>query len=236
MTKTLVLGGGYVGNALVDKIVSVEFTHASVEKAKIHRGIYFRLEDQSSWQNLPTTQDVIWTFPAAPLDLIREFHETKLQNCKRLLVYGSTSCYLTSHDEETVTEDNPLDLTKERVKGEEYLRQKGATLLILSGIYGLGREPVNWLRNGRIRSLRKRVNLIHRNDIVDISLYLLTENSLPRGERINLADGCSRRWSEIAEHYSIPINDNTSAVGGKIISNTKLCRLLPGEFQFRSLY
>ena len=218
------------------KFPNVEFTHASIEKAKTHGGIHFCLEEYKSWENLPTTKDVIWTLPPTDLNLVRKFHKNVLQKCRRVLVYGSTSCYLNLLDNESVNERNILDLTKARVKCEEFLRQKGATILALSGIYGPGREPINWLRQGRIRSTRKRVNLIHRDDIVDISWYLLTENRLPKGERINLSDGCSRRWSEIAEHYSISIDDNHSMAGSKIISNAKLRRLLPDGFQFRVLY
>lgn len=235
MTSTLILGCGYVGSALAAKIPYSEFTHSTQRKTKAAGGTYFSLEDRSSWPNLPPAGDIIWTFPAAPLDGVREFHQTALQNCKRLIVFGSTSCYLTREDNETVTEESPLDLSKERVKGEEYLRQKGATLLVLSGIHGPGREPVDWLRKGRIRSLQKRVNLIHRDDIVDISCYLLKEDRLPAGERINLSDGQSRRWSEIAEHYSIPVNDNNTPTTSKIVINAKLRHILPDDFQFRTL-
>lgn len=236
MTSTLILGRGYVGSALTARIPHAEFTHSTQLQAKATGSIYFSLEDRSSWRNLPPVDDIIWTFPAAPLDRVREFHQSTLQGCKRLLVYGSTSCYLTGEDDETVTEDSALNLSKERVQGEEYLRQNGATLLVLSGIYGPGREPVEWLRKGRIGSLQKRVNLIHRDDIVAISAYLLAENRLPSGERINLSDGQSCRWSEIAEHFSIAVSDKNTGATSKRVSNTKLRRLLPGDFQFRTLY
>lgn len=232
----MILGCGFVGSALAAKIPHANFTHSTHRKAKIQGGIYFSLEDPTSWRNLPPASDVIWTFPAVPQGQVREFHQTGLQDCKRLLVYGSTSCYLTNEDDETVTEDSPLDQSQERVTGEEYLRQNGARILVLSGIHGPGREPVDWLRKGRVRSLGKRVNLIHRDDIVDISCYLLKENRLPAGERINVSDGHSRRWSEIAEHFAILVNDNDTPTTSKRVSNAKLCRFLPKGYQFRTLY
>ena len=236
MEKTLILGCGYVGCALAEKIPDAIFTHRSIQKAEEPNGIYFNLDDLNSWDNIPVVADIIWTLPAAPLNLVQKFHKTVLPDCSRIVVYGSTSCYLTSKNEEVVTEEHPLDLNRGRVAGEEYLRKAGATILVLSGIYGPNREPANWLRKGLIRSPDKRVNLIHRDDIVDITLTLLNENLLPQGERINLSDGVGHVWSEIAGYYSIDIKADDNPVKNKIISNRKLRELLPEGFQFRELY
>lgn len=236
MSTTLILGSGYVGSALVAQIPHAVFTHSTQQNVRTLGGIYFRLQDRDSWRSLPPASDIIWTFPAAPLELVRELHETAMQDYKRLLVYGSTSCYLTSEDDETVTESYSVDLSKARVAGEEYLRDQGAMILVLSGIHGPGREPIEWLRQGRIRSLRKRVNLINRDDIVDITCHLLKADHLPTGERVNVSDGFSRRWSQIAEHYSIKVDDDGASAASKIVSNAKLRRLLPDGFQFRRLF
>jgi len=236
MEKILILGCGYVGSALANEIPDAVFTHKSIQKAEERNGIYLNLDDQNSWENISAVDDVIWTLPAAPLNLVQEFHKTVLHDCKRIVVYGSTSCYLTSKNEEVVTEEYSLDLNRDRVAGEEYLRKAGATILVLSGIYGPNREPVNWLRKGLIRSPEKRVNLIHRDDIVDITLFLLHENRLPEGERINLSDGVGRLWSEISGYYSIEIKADDTLIKNKIISNQKLRGLLPESFQFRELY
>lgn len=236
MATTLILGSGYVGSALAAQIPHAVFTHSTQQNVRTLGGIYFRLQDRDSWRSLRPVGDIIWTFPAAPLDLVRELHETAMQDCKRLLVYGSTSCYLTLKDDEMVTESYPLDFSKARVAGEEYLRDQGATILVLSGIHGPGRQPIEWLQQGRIRSLRKRVNLIHRDDIADITCHLLQEDRLPAGERINVSDGLSLRWSEIAEHYSIKVDDDGASVASKIVNNAKLRRLLPDGFQFRRLF
>jgi nucleoside-diphosphate-sugar epimerase len=236
MKKTLILGYGYVGSALANKLPDAVFTCKSVQKAEEHNGIYFNLDDLNSWGNIPAVDDVIWTLPAAPLNLVQKFHTNVLHDCNRIVAYGSTSCYLTTRNEEIVTEEHPLDLSRVRVAGEEFLRKAGATILVLSGIYGPNREPVNWLRKGLIRSLDKRVNLIHRDDIVDITLFLLHENKLTKGERINLCDGVNRLWSEIAGYYSVEIKTDNTLVKNKIISNQKLRGLLPEAFQFRELY
>lgn len=212
--QTLILGGVYVGHALARALPHTRFTHSSPEKATAHDGLYFNLNDRDSWGNLPAAEHIIWTFPAAPDALVREFYATLSQSYRQLWVYGSTSCYLTNENDELVTESHPLDISQARVQGEEYLRQQGATLLVLSGIYGPNREPLNGLQSGRIGSLQKRVNLIHRDDIIAITAHLLTQTGLA-GMRINVSDGYSRRRSEIAEHFGITLEGGYGFTDGE---------------------
>ncbi len=238
MNETLILGNGYIGSALSFSLTEAQYTHSSPEKATQNTAIYFNLSDPGSWKNIPAAKTVIWTFPAAPVELVEAFYQNHLKNCENLLVYASTSCYQFSGLDSLVTEQNHLDYQKPRVAGEEYLRQQNAAILVLSGIYGPQREPVNWLRKGRIRSFDKVVNLIHRDDIIEITRYLLENKCFPTGERLNISDGVYRRWSEIAEHYAIqdaPIS-NQQISNSKLVSNDKLRHLLPETFQFRTLY
>ncbi len=238
MQEMLILGHGYVGSALASRLPHAVFTSSSLEKANSNTGIYFNLNDRDSWKNLPKASTVIWTFAAEPLTLVEEFYQSNLQHCKNLLVYASTSCYQLSGEEDLVTENYPLSYAKSRVAGEEYLRKHNAAILVLSGIYGPERQPVNWLRKGLIRSLHKILNLIHRDDIVDITSYLLEENCFPHGERLNISDGMPKRWSEIADYYAIHSEDlgGNNKRASKSVSNEKLRQLLPSSFEFRKLY
>ena len=239
MQTILILGHGYVGSALASKLPYAVYTCRSPEKAHGNAAIYFNLNDRDSWENLPNANTIIWTFPATPLDLVEEFYQCRLQNCENLLVYASTSCYQLSGNEDLVTEEHPLNNAKPRVKGEEYLRKNNAAILVLSGIYGPERQPVDWLRKGLIRSLRKIVNLIHREDIVDITCYLLAQNCVPRGERLNISDGMFLRWSEIADCYAIQLDDDRGGNNKRVsksVSNEKLRQLLPKSFEFRKLF
>jgi nucleoside-diphosphate-sugar epimerase len=238
MQEILILGHGYVGSALASRLPHALVTSSSLEKAKSNAGIYFNLNNRNSWKNLPPVNTVIWTFAATPLDLVEEFYQDRLQYYENLLVYASTSCYKFSGEEDLVTEEYPLSYVKPRVAGEEYLRRYNAAILVLSGIYGPERQPVNWLRKGLIRSLQKTVNLIHRDDIVDITCYLLEENYVPYGERLNISDGMPLRWSEIADYYAIQSDDTgkDNKQTSKSVSNEKLCQLLPDNFEFRKLF
>ncbi len=238
MHEILILGGGYVGSALKSYLPNSIQTHRSPEKADLNAGIYFNLSDRDSWNNIPPAKTVIWTFPATPLNLVESFYQCQLQACKNLLVYASTSCYEFSNDQSLVTEQFPLSYAKDRVIGEEFLRKQNAAILVLSGIYGPEREPINWLRKGLIRNFEKIVNLIHRDDIVEITHYLLNKKLLPYGERLNISDGVYRRWSEIANHYEHSTSQVAikNSANSKLVSNEKLLKLLNEGFVFRSLF
>ncbi|HFD10878.1 MAG TPA: hypothetical protein ENJ32_00175 [Crenotrichaceae bacterium] len=238
MKKILILGHGYIGRALSARFPDSVYTSSSQEKAKLNSAIYFNLNDSDSWKNIPTDHTVIWTFPAAPLKRVKLFYLSRLQHSKNLLVYASSSCYEVLADDNLVTEHNPLDCSKPRVAGEEYLRQHNAAILVLSGIYGPQREPANWLRKGLIHAYDKTVNLIHRDDIIEITSYLLEHHLAPNGERVNISDGVGVRWSEIAAYYGISTSQGSMPDGtnGKIVSNSKLRKRLPDDFRFRSLF
>ena len=95
-----------------------------------------------------------------------------------------------------IDESAPLDLTKSRVQGEEYLREHhGAIVLRVAGIYGPGRNPLDWIKQGRVSPSRKYVNLIHAEDLAAICLLAL-EKGKP-GESYNVSDGTARTWDEI---------------------------------------
>ncbi|MEE9346049.1 MAG: hypothetical protein V3U88_10635 [Methylococcales bacterium] len=238
MQDILILGHGYVGGALASRLPHALYTSSTVEKANRNAGIYFNLNERDSWNNLPDAKTIIWTFAATPLDLVKDFYQIRLKNCENLLVYASTSCYQQYGDDNLITEENSLSYAKPRVAGEEYLREHNAAILVLSGIYGPERQPVNWLRKGLIPSLQKIVNLIHRDDIVDITCYLLEENCVAHGQRLNISDGMPLRWSKIADYYAIQSDDrdNGNKRASKSISNEKLCQILPDSFEFRKLF
>lgn len=234
----LILGGGYVGNRLAEKLNATR-THRTAEKCEdsgVDEGqtVQFDLTDHSTWDNLPSAETVIWTFPATPLDQVQAFYEAKLKDCKTLIVYGSSSCYQTEGDDYLVNENSPLDLTRDRVVGEEWLREQSATVLVLSGIYGPNREPKSWLERGRITTPQKRVNLIHVDDILNITTRIMESDQPIRSERFNLADGEALRWQTIADHYQLPITPSNKAYESKRVSNEKI-RAWLGGYEFNPL-
>jgi nucleoside-diphosphate-sugar epimerase len=112
------------------------------------------------------------------------------------------------------------------VQGEEYLREHhGAIVLRVAGIYGPGRNPLDWIRQGRVGPSRKYVNLIHVEDLVVICLQAL-EKGKP-GEIYNVSDGTPRTWDEICatakERWGVTATKvEEPRSSGKRISTAKL--------------
>lgn len=236
-----ILGAGYVGRALLARFPHADATHR--QRSAAPRTHVFDLDEPQSWGNPPLAgRHVIWTFPAAPLARVRQFHEARLQQAAGLIVLGSTSAYrLALSDEDavaTIDESAALDLDQPRVQGEEWLRGQGAMVLQLAGIFGPGREPVDWLRSGRIQDGAKLVNLIHVDDILSVIAHLLAQ-PMP-GRRLNVANGEPLAWRELAAKFQrlgtvpadLALPSSRSEEYGKRVEVTRLRALLP-EHRFR---
>jgi len=191
----------------------------------------FDLEQPSTWLNIPMGADLIWCFPATPLEQVQAFARTLDAPPRRIVVLGSTSAYdvpsqSTEYPPPWIDESAPVNLTKPRVQGEEFLRTNcGAIILRVAGIYGPGRNPIDWIRTGRVSPSRKYVNLIHVEDLAMICLAAL-EHGKP-GEAYNVSDGTPRTWNELCataqQRWGVAaaaIKEDHSS--GKRISNSKL--------------
>jgi nucleoside-diphosphate-sugar epimerase len=233
-----ILGAGYVGRALLQRFPAAVATRRT--PASDLGLLAFDLQDRGTWRNPPLAgRAVVWTFPAAPLAAVQAFYEAHLNAAANLIVLGSTSAYLAPESAEspfvTVTEQTPLDMSQPRVQGEEWLRQQGATVLQLAGIFGPGRDPADWLKRGLIKDGAKLVNLIHVDDIVAVITHLLAHTR--PGERINLADGEAPPWRELVARFRrdgrLPAEFTLPESGpeqhGKRVDNHRLHTLLPGH-------
>ena len=235
----IVLGSGYTGLALhrvgTSQGRSVHATSrnplSNLTSIPSEQRLKFDLEDPSTWPNIPAGADLIWCFPATPLEQVQTFARMLDAPTQRMVVLGSTSAYeVSDHSTEYpppwIDESAPIDLTKPRVQGEEYLRNKlGAIVLRVAGIYGSGRNPLDWIRQGRVSPLRKYVNLIHVEDLAAICLAAI-EKGKP-GETYNVSDGRPYIWSEICATAQQRWGVVATAVqedrlSGKRISNAKL--------------
>lgn len=229
-----ILGAGYVGQALLRRFPAA----AATRRRAMPPLPGFDLRDPASWEAPPLAgRTVVWTFPAEPLALVQAFFAAHLHDAAGLLVLGSTSAYRVADaagtPPATVTEESALDTTQPRVQGEEWLRERGATVLQLAGIFGPGRDPAGWLQKGLIRDGAKLVNLIHVDDIVAVIAHLLA-HPLP-GERLNVADGEPLPWRELAARFRrdgrLPgeyvLAESQADAYGKRVDSERLRRLLP---------
>jgi nucleoside-diphosphate-sugar epimerase len=249
----LILGAGYTGRWLY---TAAKMNSARVWATSRHPGdnlphidaddrLCFDLASPGTWAALPSDCDLIWCFPACPIGLVREFVETRKGAIRRLLVLGSTAGYADSNSGRTfpppwLDESAPLDHTRPRVQGEEYLRTNhDAIVLRVAGIYGPGRNPLDWIRQHRVTSSRRYVNLIHVEDLAAICLELCKRS--PPAEVYNVSDGIPRTWRTICRaartHWAIhPSDEDTRGGIGKRINTAKLQRAIEYRFKYPDLY
>lgn len=249
----VILGAGYTGRSLFTLAKSQGLpVLASSRSPDDHLSfvpssyrMLFDLERPATWQNLPADAHVIWCFPPTPEEHVSRFAQQVFSKNGRLIVLGSTSAYdrpalRSPRPEALIDESWPLDLTRPRVRGEEYLRlHHGATVLRVAGIYGPGRNVLDWIRLGKVTASTRYVNLIHVEDLAAICLLAL-ERAKP-GESYNVSDGVPRRWADICAEAkrrwgitSLPGTDDSRP--GKRISITKLRRDFDYSFRHQDLY
>lgn len=149
----------------------------------------------------------------------------------------------------------------DRVKGEQWILTKGATLLHLSGIvgdeedegsgnsgYGPPRTIKSFLSKGYIQNGLKLTNCIHIDDIHKIVLILIEkvkehgykQDSSGRhpvcGQRILTSCGAfrARDWAQALNLDPLPeiLPPHSSMKSSKILSIVKLLSLLPADYEW----
>lgn len=249
----VVLGFGYTGRVLHRTGTSEGRTVRATSRNPLNnlvgipseQRLKFDLEEPSTWLNIPVDADLIWCFPATPLEQVQAFARTLDAPPRRIIVLGSTSAYdapsqSTEYPPPWIDESASIDLTKPRVQGEEYLRNElGAIVLRVAGIYGPGRNPLDWIRQGRVGPYRKYVNLVHAEDLAMICLLAL-EHGKP-GEVYNVSDGLPHTWSELCvtaqQRWGVAAAAaKADPSSGKRISNAKLRAELGYVLRYPDLY
>lgn len=231
--RIVVLGAGYTGRALIHLLekegIEVVASNRSPEvyskRFASVRQIRFDLLDEATWR-IPSCDGCVILFPPAPPESVERIAPLFMRQCKKLVVIGTTSSYRSSVEHEILDETAGLDLESPRVRGEEYLRRLGGVVLRSAGIYGPGRNPLDWLRSGRIASLEKYVNLIHVEDLAAVIVAAL-DRAEP-SEHFIVTDGTPRRWKDIAEwaekkgFVTGPISRGASVASSRRLTNNKL--------------
>jgi nucleoside-diphosphate-sugar epimerase len=248
----VILGAGYTGRFIyaqatargLSALVTSRTPDTHLPFAFPSHRIPFDLHRKDTWGNLPAGADLIWCFPAMPLESISAFAETVLvlQHARRIVVLGSTSAYeLSSTDSDSVLDESaPMDTTRPRVMGEEHLRAHSrAIVLRVAGIYGPGRHVLDWIRRGKVGPSQRYVNLIHVEDLAGICLSAVERGR--DGEVYNVSDGHPRRWSEICDVAKtrwgvVPVKKDFDQRPGKRLSIEKMTRDLRYRFQHPNLY
>lgn len=194
--KTLFLGSGYVGNSFRRLYPYSIHTSRSREKL-LHqdRGIIFDCNNPVTWNNAATVKPdgIIVSFPLEECTNPEELANFLFSLTEKILVIGTTSSF--SEGQEIISDESSVDMTKSRSKAEEIFRKKGAVILHSAGIYGEGRNPLDWVRKGLITNGDKTVNLVHVEDLARACNFLL-EDFRP-SERYVISDCHPYRWKDI---------------------------------------
>jgi len=249
----IILGAGYTGRYLASALTATSrpffATSREPEKNLSHvpagRRMKFDLEQPSTWLDIPARANLICCFPATPLEQVQAFSRALDAPARRMVVLGSTSAYEIS-DQSTeypppwIDETAPIDLSKSRVQGEEFLREDcGASVLRVAGIYGPGRNPLDWIKQSRVGPSRKYVNLVHVEDLA--AICLLAQDKGKPGETYNVSDGTPRTWEDICaaaqQRWSVTATAaNKDPSPGKRIGNAKLRTELGYTLKHPDLY
>jgi nucleoside-diphosphate-sugar epimerase len=249
----VILGAGYTGRWIVELLRRRGLPFVATSRnpdtqlgfAPPQQRLRFDLADPETWTEFPAAEALIWAFPATPVEQVREFMRRVPTLPRRLVVLGSTSAYDNAqapvHNAPPwLDESAPIDHRLPRVQGEEYLRaHHGAIVLRIAGIYGPGRNPVDWIRQGRVGRSEKFVNLIHVEDLADIVLCALERGTA--GEIYNVSDGTPRTWNDIAREFhhrwAVPLPQlRAGADRGKRICTKKLRAQIRADLLHPDLY
>lgn len=254
----LILGCGYTGRHIYAQALAagreVFVTSRTPDRhlvdLPLKARLTFRLEDTTTWRTVPSNAECIWCFPAVPVGAVHTWAEFWIRSAqeRRLVVLGSTSAYdppsnqpsPATDDAPLIDEGSPLNLTLPRVQGEEQLRTHcGAVILRAAGIYGPGRNVLNWIRRGHLVPSRRWLNLIHVEDLAAICLHALA--CAPSGESYLVSDGTPRQCHDLckmaARRWKLASpGTQEDAPAGKRVSIEKLRRELGYRFRYPDLY
>ncbi|MGE5429646.1 MAG: hypothetical protein ACM3QX_01125 [Syntrophomonadaceae bacterium] len=194
--KTLFLGSGYVGDYY--RRLYPYSIHTSRSKENLWhqiRGVIFDAQVPETWNNISMLkpEGIIISFPLTGCPVPAELNTFLRTLTNNIVIIGTTSAF--REDLRIITDDSPIDPENKRAQIEESFRLRGAAVLHSAGIYGEGRNPLNWIRKGLIKDPEKITNLVHAEDLARACHFLL-EDFRP-GERYVISDNHPYRWQDI---------------------------------------
>ncbi|XP_035679696.1 uncharacterized protein LOC118418013 isoform X1 [Branchiostoma floridae] len=253
LQKVLVVGAGFVGSSLATSLRSEGVQVYCTRRQEGGEGtVQFVLEEEETWGNLPREVDgVVWTLPARPFSQVRRFYDTYLQSIldskKPVIVYGTTGRYQVEEEHQWVDEKTKYGQTASgREEGEDFLQEKGATVLVLAGIWGESktgetRSLKSWIEKGyHVNSINKFLNLAHVDDIVMATQEVLNRSEF-RGQVINVCDGQPMLWRDIVLGFGLELPPMTQDRGSpgisqrpsKRVSNSLLQSIMGKDYKFQ---
>ncbi|XP_019640414.1 PREDICTED: uncharacterized protein LOC109482153 [Branchiostoma belcheri] len=254
MKKVLIIGSGFVGSSLAASLKSAGVQVYCTRRQRGEEGTgtsQFVLEEEETWRNLPEEVDgVVWTLPARPLSQVQRFYDVYLQSIldlgKPVIVYGTIGRYHVEEEHQWVDEKTRYKQTESgREEGENFLQEKGATVLVLAAIWGESKNGETrglkaWIKKGYIQAVDKFLNLSHVDDIVKATEVVMERPEL-KGQAINVCDGNPMLWRDIilGLGYELPPMTMTmtaiSSRPSKRVSNDMLQSIMGKDYKFQQV-
>ena len=188
-----VFGVGYCGRALLDKARRRRVTtHGYSANTLVEDGARVdsrRPESVASFDRTVgdgTYDAAVVTFP--PEGTVDGFWEALARKASRVILLGTTGIYgRDGTGRPILTEATAIDPAHPRAAAEAEVMDRGGIVLRLAGIYGSGRNPGRWVREGRLTYEDRQLNLVHVDDVIRAVLFMTVHPS--PSPVYNLADG-----------------------------------------------
>lgn len=159
---------------------------------------------------------------------------------RRRVLLGTTGIYRRSEDCSVpiINEETPLVEDHPRLVAEQMFLESGGLVVRLAGLFGGERNPVHWIREGRVGYEKRQANLVHRDDVARAVLALAVLDA-PRSV-YNLADGQRHTWREIVDALvkrgvMEPLPSRAQSRADGFVAPERLLADLPG-FEFTDFW
>lgn len=197
MIKVALFGLGYTGKFILKELPGDRFELFPFSKStQINQSILANTETIEGVQfirsHLINSEISIACITFPPEKAHPYFWEMLEEMVPYRILLGTSSIYKPAVK---ITESTTENSEHPRFPVERTFRENGGTIIRLSGIYGPGRNPLNWISRAKDLYAQKQLNLIHVSDIVQFLTAWMQEPE--RGELYNLSDGQRHTWGEI---------------------------------------
>tara|TARA_R110002072_G_scaffold149250_4_gene297059 strand:- start:880 stop:1641 length:762 start_codon:yes stop_codon:yes gene_type:complete len=165
----------------------------------------------------------------------RLIEQIQTSTIQKVIFISSTSVYPVSNaivSEETETLKTPLTEIENLFKENTFFE---TTILRFAGLFGAGRHPGSWFKNGRtIPQPNGFVNMIHQEDCIEIIHEIIDQNCWNI-----ILNACSNDHPTRSDFYinarkslnfDAPIFEESTEIRYKIISSKKLQKVLGYQF------
>lgn len=168
-------------------------------------------------------------------------HQIQDSTIQKVLFISSTSVYPSHNkimtEEDEVNSNNPLVAIEHLFRENTFFE---TTILRFAGLFGDGRHPSNWFKDGRkIPQPKGFVNMIHRDDCIEIIHEIINQNCWNQTFNACVDHHPTRRefysLASLAKGLKIPEFERNESYKWKIISSKKIINTLNYDFIHQDL-